>query len=206
MATNNAINLKSQGIAYYNGSGTISGIDGSTSSFVLTSNGTGAAPSFQASSSGTPTAFSAYVGTTLSDVIGNNAIYSVIFNSTTRNDGTCYNTATGVFTAPSTGLYSFNTALFLRSDSSFTAGSELLVSSLGSVQTQIVVLFGAAASAQVNAAIIVAGAWMVQMTTGDTMQVQAFSNSTLQDVSIVGSAISPNTFTSMSTFSGVKVA
>lgn len=50
MATNNAINLSAQGIPYYNGAGTFSGLDGSTAGFVLTSTGTGAAPSFQASS------------------------------------------------------------------------------------------------------------------------------------------------------------
>lgn len=47
MATNNSINLKAQGTAYYNGTGTFSGVDASTAGFVLTSNGTGVAPSFQ---------------------------------------------------------------------------------------------------------------------------------------------------------------
>lgn len=52
MATNNAINLKDQGTVYYNGTGTFTGIDGSTATRVLTSNGTGVAPSFQALSTG----------------------------------------------------------------------------------------------------------------------------------------------------------
>lgn len=52
MPTNNAINLTAQGTVYYNGTGTFSGIDGSTSGRVLTSNGTGVAPSFQAAPSG----------------------------------------------------------------------------------------------------------------------------------------------------------
>ncbi len=137
---------------------------------------------------------------------GNSVIYDVIFNSTTRNDGTCYDTTTGVFTTPSTGLYSFSTILFLSSGTAFSAGSEVLVSSLGSVQSQILCLYGQGATAQANSAIIVAGAWMIQMTAGDTMQVQAFSTSTLQDVTIESSPINPNQFTSMSTFSGFKVA
>lgn len=47
MTTNNAIDLTQQGTTYYNGTGTFSGIDGSTAGKVLTSNGTGVAPSFQ---------------------------------------------------------------------------------------------------------------------------------------------------------------
>lgn len=52
MPTNNAIDLNAQGMAYYNGTGTFSGVDASTAAFVLTSNGTGVAPSFQAASGG----------------------------------------------------------------------------------------------------------------------------------------------------------
>lgn len=52
MAANNAGNIKDQGVSYCNGSGVFSGIDASTATFVLTSNGTGVAPSFQAVSSG----------------------------------------------------------------------------------------------------------------------------------------------------------
>jgi len=51
MTTNNPINMTSEGVAYYNGTGTFTGVDGNTSGFVLTSNGTGVAPSFQATSS-----------------------------------------------------------------------------------------------------------------------------------------------------------
>ncbi len=47
MATNNSVNINAQGTVYFNGIGTFSGIDASTAGFVLTSNGTGVAPSFQ---------------------------------------------------------------------------------------------------------------------------------------------------------------
>lgn len=49
MGTKNVCNISSQGVVYYNGTGSFSGIDGGTSSYVLTSNGTGVAPSFQLS-------------------------------------------------------------------------------------------------------------------------------------------------------------
>jgi len=52
MATNNSSNQKNQGVAYYNGTGSWSGVDAGTATYVLTSNGTGVAPSFQPSSGG----------------------------------------------------------------------------------------------------------------------------------------------------------
>lgn len=55
MATNNDINLNAQGTVYYNGTGTFSGVDGSTAGKVLTSNGTGVAPSFQTAATGNVT-------------------------------------------------------------------------------------------------------------------------------------------------------
>jgi hypothetical protein len=58
MPSNNAIDLTAQGVAYYNGTGTFSGIDGSTSGFVYKSNGTGVAPSFQVAAAGTSYNFS----------------------------------------------------------------------------------------------------------------------------------------------------
>ena len=52
MVTNNAINLQDQGVAYYDGAGSFTGIDGSTANYVLTSNGTGQIPTFQPNSGG----------------------------------------------------------------------------------------------------------------------------------------------------------
>lgn len=48
VSTNNSSDIKNQGVQYFNGTGTFSGLDGNTSGFVLTSNGTAVAPSFQA--------------------------------------------------------------------------------------------------------------------------------------------------------------
>lgn len=66
MATNNGVNITSQGTVYYNGSNAFSGIDGSTSGFVLTSTGTGAAPSFQAIPAATRQTLARNSGSTLS--------------------------------------------------------------------------------------------------------------------------------------------
>lgn len=50
MGAANALNISQQGVTYFDGVHTFSGVDGSTAGFVLTSNGTGMAPSFQSAS------------------------------------------------------------------------------------------------------------------------------------------------------------
>lgn len=46
----NSVNASQEGVQYLSTGGAWSGLDGSTGGFVLTSNGTGVAPSFQANS------------------------------------------------------------------------------------------------------------------------------------------------------------
>jgi len=52
MASSNSLNISQKGVVYFNGVTTFSGLDGSTSGKVLTSNGTGIAPSFQTITTG----------------------------------------------------------------------------------------------------------------------------------------------------------
>lgn len=83
-STNNAIGLSQQGVAYYNGIGVFSGLDGSTIGKVLTSNGTGVAPSFQAASSGGITTIDGNTGSvTGSTITLETAHTNVIFNGST---------------------------------------------------------------------------------------------------------------------------
>jgi hypothetical protein len=49
--TGNSPYIDAEGVVYYNGTGTFSGLDGGTAGNILTSNGTGIAPSFQAAAS-----------------------------------------------------------------------------------------------------------------------------------------------------------
>ena len=71
MAFNNAINANQQGIQYQSSAGSWTGVDAGTAGNVLTSNGTGVAPSFQSPSSssapaGTLQYFSTAGGTSFS--------------------------------------------------------------------------------------------------------------------------------------------
>lgn len=52
-------------------------------------------------------AFEAYLNTSVTSVTGDGTAYTVIFGSTRFDQGSNYNTGTGVFTAPVTGKYIF---------------------------------------------------------------------------------------------------
>jgi len=59
------------------------------------------------------TTFIANTSTTHSNVTGDGTVYTVIFDTTTANEGSNYNTSTGIFTAPVAGNYLFNTTVEL---------------------------------------------------------------------------------------------
>jgi len=85
-----------------------------TSGQVLTSNGAGALPTFQAAGGGgSSTYFSAALtNNAYANSTGDGTqINAVIFDTVNRNTGSAYNNSTGVFTAPSNDFYFFNAVL-----------------------------------------------------------------------------------------------
>lgn len=86
-----------------------------------------------------PSAFSAYLSVTSANATGDGTPYVVICDSTTTTVA-AYDTATGVYTAPSDGLYQFNFTICLESlDVTFT-GARLIfsVTNAGGVAQQLV--------------------------------------------------------------------
>lgn len=88
----------------------------STSGYVLTSNGSAALPSFQASTAPSATcAFSALLSATATNQTGNSASPTVIFDTELFDLGSNYNNATGIFTAPATGNYWCSASVYVTS-------------------------------------------------------------------------------------------
>lgn len=108
MAFNNAVNASQEGVQYINPTGTWSGVDGSTALKVLTSNGTGVAPSFQTSFNAASSSFLAYLTNTLSNVTGDSTDYQIIYDTLVSNVGSNFNLGTSVYTAPYNGVYYFS--------------------------------------------------------------------------------------------------
>jgi len=118
----NSILSNTNGTVYYDGS-ILRTINPGTSTQVLTSNGNSYAHSFQSIPSiSTSTYFSAYLSSTQNNVTGDGTAYSIIFDTVTANQGSAYNASTGVFTAPSTGLYHFDACTYFQINGVGTIG------------------------------------------------------------------------------------
>lgn len=64
-------------------------------------------------------AFSAYLTNNITNTTGDATIYTILFDTTSLNVGTCYATGTGLFTAPVAGNYLFTFTIFIQTSSTW---------------------------------------------------------------------------------------
>lgn len=205
----NVIRIGTQGSSPWEQNTTfIAGIVGNTVSNaeMVTINSATGQMGVQAIPGGAAVAFSAYCSTNQPNVLGGSAPgpYTIPFNATTRNDGGAYNTGSGLFTAPSTGFYCFCATIYLNSAAGFTGGTEVLVTCISNVDSQVFYqkLTIDATNSSTNTCLPYT--FMRQMTAGDTIGVTAFCNNGNEDVSIVGNPLTSSSLNTYTSFSGFK--
>jgi hypothetical protein len=151
--------------------------------------------------SGATTYFSAYQSAATGGVTGDGTNYGpIVFNTALSNVGSAYNSATGVFTAPATGFYCFQSSItFNGGDAAVT---QYIVFWNGSVyggrSFQLQPLGG-------GGTFVLSATIAIPMTSGDTMAVNALaSGSASKNVTIYGST--PGGGAVPTIFSGFRVA
>lgn len=156
-----------------------------TSGQVLTSNGAGALPTFQAAGGGGPgtNIFLAYLNTTVSNATGNAVQYTVVFDSTFNNPGSNYNTGTGNFTAPATGNYQFNFLVSMGNLGANTRAIVYLVTTSATYKPYDVVPVAGG-----GGELIYSFSTLARMTSGDTANVQVRVFGGTQTVNVEGSS------------------
>jgi hypothetical protein len=180
--------------------GQLSDLGFGTATNVLTSNGAGVSPTWQAAGGGGSSVyFSAYLSATQANVTGDNTNYPVPFNTAISNVGSGFNTGTGIFTAPSTGFYSFSYGVLYNNITTQTAFLTIFNGSVYNIRGNQDVVVSVGDLLEHNATI------QIPMTAGDTMGINAFAGSTTKTVGIVGSATTTGAAT-ISVFSGFKIA
>lgn len=175
--------------------GQLSDLGFGTATQVLTSNGAGVSPTWQAAGGGgTTVIFSAYLSSTQSNVTGDGTNYTIPFNTALVNTGSGFNTGTGVFTAPSTGNYTFSSSVYING--LLTGHTEGIFIFQGNAQESrfFSANFGAMATTGTIAA---TGTLTIPMTAGDTMEVRCFVNMGTKVVNVIGAG-SPAIYTNFS--------
>jgi hypothetical protein len=145
--------------------------------------------------------FLSYVSAYQNNVTGNTVQYQVIFDSVQSNPGGYYNTGTGVFTAPVTGSYFFNTQIITGEiiGSGYTRAIMFLQTTAWQYKFEdIIPVYNTITGNQTFA-----GTCMARMTAGDTAYVIIWYFGGSQDVSVAGGAISSQ---QLSFFSGYYVS
>lgn len=137
VGVSNAVDAGTQGVKYVSTGGQWSGLDGGAATQVLTSNGTGVAPSFQpnAGGFGTPTAFNAFsLGAT--NQTGDGTVATVNFNNAVTQIGAAYD-GVNKFTAPATGWYHFDVKVQLTGIVAGMVSGSLFLSTSGPTGTTV---------------------------------------------------------------------
>jgi len=181
--------------------GQLSSLGFGTSTQVLTSNGPGVSPTWQAAGGGGITEyFSVNLTSPQNNVTGDGTQYQIPFNSQlTSTPNANYNTSTGVYTAPSTGIYSFSKTLTVNPNAS---GATQIISywngsafNIRSAQEEFAANIGG---------FILSDTITIPMNAGDTMSCAVLASGGTKTATVYGQTPTGGATTSL--FSGFKVA
>lgn len=149
-----------------------------------------------------PVAFSAYLTTTISGATGDGTQVTPAYDGVLSNVGSAYNPATGVFTAPATGVYLFTYISCYNNASAATAFINAFAS--GSPENFNFRADQATAANVTSGSMIQNGSIIVPLTSGTTMQMLLAAYGTTRTVSIEGGVLTLYAATSM--FTGCRIA
>jgi hypothetical protein len=187
-------------ILYASATNVLSKLPKATDTNVLTL--VGGLPSWQAAGGGgSSTTFFAYVNTSIVNPTGDGTPYTVIFDSTLNNTGSAYSTGTGLFTAPATGIYHFDTCIAFNAVQS--TSTTVVIQFNGSAVSVRGLQFQGATTALVEGLTCYDTGITVPMTAGDTMSVLVNVGGVAKNVSLFGSGTPAGAAT---VFTGYRVS
>lgn len=143
-------------------------------------------------------AFFAYVASTITNVTGNSTVYTIVYDSERFDYGSNFNTTTGIFTAPVTGIYRFEWGTQLLQLGTANFLQHLFVTTAETYSTGYLDAGGIDSSGTL---VTPSCSILADMTAADTARVQIQVNGTGADTADVGG----NSGTMVTWFSGSLV-
>jgi hypothetical protein len=170
MGTANDLNISQSGIVTFDGTATFSGrtLQAGTGISITNGNGVSGNPIINATGSVTTNGFFVYLTNTISNVTGDGTVYTVVFDTVVTNPGGGYSTLTGLYTAPTTGLYSFSSTIFYNGIDT-TGWTDVISSFTGSVYSYRATQFSNLTTGTAATPVCLTTSAILFMTAGDTM-------------------------------------
>ncbi len=132
--------------------------------------------------------FLAYLNTTASNVTGDGAEYTVLFNTEAYDINSDYVPATGTFTASCAGRYRVSWQVTLAGVTAAETRHDIGLFQVGGANANYIAIGDPQGMGETNGIISVMGSVVVQMAYGDTLNVRAQVRGGLQVVDILGAS------------------
>lgn len=132
--------------------------------------------------------FMAYLSSTATDVTGDGTLYTILFDTELWDIGGNYNAASGIFTAPTTGLYLFVAGVTMGG---LAAGNTIVDSAFRNsalAAYSLVIDTNAATARDANNQLTMSSLTHLYLTAADTVLVSARAFSTTKVVDVIGGA------------------
>lgn len=203
MVTNNSANYQPTQYAVQIGgaNGTLANVALGSATQVLTSNGAGAAPTFQNAGGSSSCSFAALLSSAVSNATGDGTNYFIIFDSVLSNIGSNYDNTTGIFTAPATGTYQFNVTIYFNLLTSSHTLTQCYLYNDTNVAVQNILSYCNPFVCGNGTQFVVKGSGILDLTASDQVSVLAQVSGGAKTVEIYGAATVQQT-----SFSGFRVA
>jgi len=133
--------------------------------------------------------FSAFKSSTTNNVTGNGTTAVVVFDTAPTNPGGSYNTATGVYTAAATGLYTFFASVTLTNIAVTHTGMELAFTGSVEGMNTSTINPGVVFSPLLSSSLSQPMSTIIRMTAGDTMSISVTVSGSTLTVGAYGAAL-----------------